>query len=113
MLNVDKKYHVYYSDAESAERICTTDSPNTAIIAWFEAQAEHPSCVAINAISKGDACFLIDFAHHRKDVIQELHGMYKNPYKLDFMLEAIDKKHKDRCRGFAGYMDQVHPFDLG
>lgn len=112
MSKFESKYQVM-AVGEDVNTICRTDTPKTAIVAWFEAQAENPSCVAINAISIEAAQLLIDYAHCRKDIIEELHSKYKNPYKLEFLLEAIDNKHNDGCKGFLGYLDQVHPFDLG
>lgn len=106
---MEKRYMVY----ADVNCVRLTDTPKVAIRSWFAHQAKNPSNVAICAVSVEDARFLIDYAHSRKDVVEEFHSQYKNPYKLSFMLEAIDKKHADRCSGFCGYGDQIHPFDLG
>lgn len=110
---MEKKYMVYALINEDTETVCETDTPKVAIRSWFSHQPSNPTNVAIVATSIENAKLLIDYAHSRKDVIEEFHGKYKNPYKLSFMLEAINKKHDDGCKGFCGYGDQIHPFDLG
>lgn len=109
----EHRYQVYvdYLNGEYDSAFYCT--PRRAIEAWYRNQVKHPTCVAICATSIENANLLIDYAYSRKDVIEELHSKYKICYKLQFILDAIEKKHEDRCKGFLGYLDQVHPFDLG
>ena len=106
---MEKKYTVY----AGVSCVKVTDTPKVAIKAWFSNQAENPIDVAICATSIEDARFLIDYAHSRKDIVEDFHKQYKTPYKLSSILEDIDKKWNDRCNGFCGYGDQIHPFGLG
>lgn len=106
---MEKKYMV-----SAGSRIAMmTDKPNVAIKYWFLNQKHYPTDVAILALTKDAAKELIGYAHDNKSSIEELSEKYKNPYKLSFMLEAIDKKYTDECSGFCGTFDQVHPFDFG
>lgn len=110
----EKKYTVYQlRETEGCSIVCMTDCPKTAITTWFETIKKYPMMVSITAISKQDAEFLIDYAQLRKDVIKELHKEHSCGYELDYLLEQIQKKFNDRCRGFLGYGDQIHPFCLG
>lgn len=113
--SVGMEHFSVYVSTFSGEVFCAYagDSEKEALSEWFRQSQKYPSEVAINAASKEAACMLIDYAHSRKDIIEELYSTYKNPYKLSFLLEAIDRKYADRCSGFFGYGDQVHPFDLG
>lgn len=105
-------FNVYVTTEFESYPVYTGDSAKVAIETWYEQQGEYPTCVSICASSKEAACMLIDYAHSRKDLIEDLHKSHKNPYKLQYMLDSIDSQHANRCRGFCGYGDQVFPFDL-
>ena len=106
---MEKKYTVY----AGVSCVKVTDTPKVAIRAWFSRQAKNPIDVTSCAASIEDARFLIDYAHSRKDIVEDFYQQYKTPYKLSHLLEAIDKKWNDRCDGFCGYGDQIYPFSLG
>lgn len=109
-----KKYQVY-SDPMTGDYGDSwyTDNPAKAIEDWYKKSVDNPTCVAICAESIEAAQLLIDFAYSHRDLIEEWHSTYKVCYKLQWMLDQIEKKHNDRCSGFLGYLDQVHPFSMG
>ena len=95
-----------------------TDDPKRAIKAWCAATAKSHGDADIFAESKDAACELIDWAYDNKDVVESLMSAVSGfPYKHEYILNAIDEKHEDRCRFFyngpGGYPDAVYPFCAG
>lgn len=102
-----------YTVIAGEDTICTTDFADTAITNWFKGQKENPSDVCILASSKQKVISLINFAYNHKDFIESRNERYKIPYKLEFIMNIINRDFNDKCKSFIGEMDQVGPFSVG
>lgn len=123
MINIisERKYqsHKYYINGlDRYDNIIgnkNTDDPKMAISKWCKVAATTHGNADILADSKDSACELIDWAYDNKDKVAELMIIDHFPYKHDYILNAIDKQHDNRCRGFydGEYPDSVYPFSAG
>lgn len=91
------------------------DDPSRAIQLWFQKEKTNPSDVAIIAYKKEKAKALIQWAFNNKDKIKEWHTKYNCPYKLDYILDSIDKHSTDDYKYFHDGLsgDQIDPFSFG
>lgn len=105
------KYSVLYGDYGFEE----VDNPSRAISMWFQKEKANRGDAAIIAYKKDDAKSLIQWAYNNKEKIKELHSKYDCPYKLDYLLDSIDKHSTDDYKyfheGISG--DQIDPFSFG
>lgn len=101
-------------DANSTSSSKITD-PARAIEKWFDVGAKHRTGTAITAMKRSDAIALVTWASEHKDKIEEWYEEYGCPYKLDYLLKAIDNQVKRKCMTFSEseFGDMVHPFDVG
>ena len=91
-----------------------TNSPLTAIKYWFSGQRFNPQDCAIMAKYKDDAIKLLSVA--TPELLENLNIKYPCPYKLDWMIEVIERNLRNNCSGFLGdgdLGDQVSPFTYG
>ena len=90
-----------------------TNDPVAAITKWFELERSNPMDAAITAVNKGAAIDLLRAAN--PDLIEDLHVKYRCPYKLEYMLESIDRNFRNGYPHFleSEYGDQVDPFSYG
>lgn len=92
-----------------------TDSPATAVEAWFRIEMTHRGDAAIMCQKKDDAVRLLGWCDYNRDFIEDWHKKYKCPYKLDYILSQIDRQLEIACKYFheSEYGDQIEPFSYG
>ena len=110
-----KKYSVVqyiYGEYGEMELVRTfeTDNPKTAIKKWCQYELKAPTMACITA-KREDAEALLTYANDHIEEMKELFSKPKFPYKLQYMIDNIEKKS---LSGFSNnYPDQIYPFALG
>ena len=104
-------YVVLYGDYGNEN----ADTPSKAIALWFKYEKTNRADAAIIAFEKSKAIELMDWAYNNKEKIKQLHSKYDNPYKLDYILDSIDRHHGDDYKYFheGESGDQIDPFSFG
>ena len=102
-----KRYHVAFN----YDSTCT-DDPYMAIKLWFKNSERYPSDCAITAKTKQDGIELLEAA---QQVVPELYAQNKNPYKLEYLEDCIQRMLANDLPYFheSEYGDQVDPFSYG
>lgn len=104
-----------YVSKGSTER--NFDDPGKAVEAWFKLEQKHRGDVAIMCEKRDDAVRLLDWCDRNRDFIEDWHSKYNCPYKLEWILDGIDKNLDNGCKYFYedkyGYGDQISPFSYG
>lgn len=104
-----------YVSKGSTER--NFDDPGKAVEAWFKLEQKHRGDVAIMCEKRDDAVRLLDWCDRNRDFIEDWHSKYDCPYKLEWILDGIDKNLDNGCKYFYedkyGYGDQISPFSYG
>lgn len=106
-----KKYKVVGEDYEDN---VYTDDPKEAIEAWFKLGEKAPMDTAIMTKTKASAVELVKSA--TEELLTSLHSKYKCPYRLDYMIQEVQKKVADGQKYFhelRDYGDSIHPFGVG
>lgn len=107
-----KTYRVVCGDVNDSDFYA--DSPYSAIVAWFRGQSKYPGDCAIMTRTKADALNLLDISND-EEFIYEYTKRYNSPYKVDWMMKAIQDNLRNNARGFdeGEYGDQISPFTYG
>lgn len=88
------------------------DDPGSAIEDWFIKSEKYPSCICICAKDDAAAKELLSWVVDNEDKFRELYRKYKNPYKLEYLLDNCKRYANDsNLIDWSG--DQVFPFSLG
>lgn len=108
------KYTVLYGDYGYDD----TDDPHKAINTWFIKEKTNSGDCAVIAFKKDDAYALVKWAHENKDKIQEWHSKFNCPYKLEYLMDSIEKHYSEGIEGYKYFHegisgDQVDPFSFG
>lgn len=108
-----KKYRVCGYPEGKAPKNTYTNDPVVAIKAWFKFEAAAPLDAAIFTTTKAYGVELLKAA--TPELLSELHAKHDCPYRLDYMIESVEKKINDNCRGLIEdkHGDQIHPFSFG
>lgn len=106
-------YMIFGSDSHGNLLNEFTNDPVVAIEQWFKISKKFPTNTYIQCRKRSDAIKLCEAAE--PDYIQKLYNKYKNPYKLDYLIDAVKKQVDNKCKYFYEneYGDMIHPFDLG
>ena len=89
-----------------------TDDAKSAITSWFKMSEKYPSCICICGKDYSAAKQLLRWVIDNEDQFIALYNRYKNPYKLDFLLDYCKQNvNSGHLLDWSG--DQIDPFSLG
>lgn len=109
------KYVISSLDPSTGEELFSSmdkNDPESAIEDWFTKSEKYPSCVCICAKDDAAAKELLSWVIDNEDKFRELYRKYKNPYKLEFLVNYC-KRHVNDSNLIDWSGDQVSPFSLG
>lgn len=106
--NLENKEDCGPDDVERQNK--QTNDPRKAIKIWFMLSKKFPTCVDIITKTRADCITLLKEA--TPEYLTELYQQYKNPYKLEFLINASADKLADGCSGLieGEYGDVIYPF---
>lgn len=90
-----------------------TNNPKQAIKYWFMMEVKNPGDAAISVQTRTAGVELCQAA--TEEYLTELYNQYKNPYKLDYLIQGAKRSVENGCRSVieGEFGDQVDPFSYG
>ena len=87
--------------------------PSGAIKSWFALSTKYPTQVCIIPINEEASMELLEWASYHPDAIGTWHLRSKCPYKLDYILNSINRQIGRGYSNIKFYPDQLDPFSVG